>query len=147
MIKLYLAHPISLNNAEEIISYFDAVTLSLQNWYDILSPMYEKDYLRIEKSLRSEGYENPIICNHAIFERDLWMVKNCEVLLCDFTGSSTASIGCCMELAVASWLHKHTVVVLPEDNIHNHAFIKEAADVIFTTLDDAITYLKKIAIN
>ena len=144
--KIYLAHPISLCSADEVFAYYDGMVERLKEKYRVLSPMYGKEYLRAEQSIRAEGYaDRPISCNHAIFERDIWMVSQSDVVLCDFTGSSKASIGCSMELAIASWLHKHTVVVLPSDNIHNHAFIREAADVIFENIDEALKYVNGLA--
>jgi hypothetical protein len=55
------------------------------------------------------------------------------------------SIGCVMELAWASLLGKYTIVIMEKENIHNHAFILEAADIIFENYYDAIEYLKKLA--
>lgn len=146
MKKIYLAHPISLNSADDVFNYYDNMVNELNDKYDVLSPMYGKDYLRTEKNLRAGGYENrPISCNHAIFERDTWMVSQCDMLLCDFSDAKVTSIGCTMELAIASWLRKHTIVVMTEDNIHNHAFIREAADIIFDNMDDALVYIKGLA--
>jgi nucleoside 2-deoxyribosyltransferase len=146
MKKIYLAHPISLCSADDVFEYYDNAVKTFGDVYDVLTPMYGKNYLRTEKVLRAEGYsDKPISCNHAIFERDMWMVSQSDIVLCDFSGSLTASIGCSMELAVASWLRKHTVIVLPFDNIHNHAFIKEAADIIFDNMDEAVSYVRRLA--
>lgn len=146
MRKIYLAHPISLCSADEVFEYYDNAVKIFGDVYDVLSPMYGKEYLRTEKELRSEGYsDKPISCNHAVFERDTWMVSQSDIVLCDFRGSKTASIGCTMELAIASWLRKHTVVVLPKENIHNHAFVREAADVIFENMDEAVAYVRGLA--
>ena len=143
--KIYIAHPISLCSVDEVFEYFDAASERLSYNYNVLSPMIGKDHLRCAPELRAEGYSHPLSCNHAVFERDTWMVSQSDIVLCDFSGAENVSIGCSMELAIASWLHKHTVVVLPKDNIHNHAFIREAADIIFETIDQAISYLEKIA--
>ena len=145
MKKIYIAHPISLCNPGEVFEYFDNMKTELGSKYEVLSPMVYKDHLRYAPEFRAEGYAHPVSSNHAVFERDTWMVNQSDVVLCDFTGSSKASIGCSMELAIASWLHKHTVVVLPNDNIHNHAFVREAADIIFETLEEAIKYLEVLA--
>jgi hypothetical protein len=64
-------------------------------------------------------------------------------VLCDFSGINKISIGCCMELAIASWLNKHTVLIMDKENVHNHAFVLEAADVIFDNFDKAYDYLMK----
>lgn len=143
--KIYLAHPISLLSADEVFTYFDSMKTKLSDYFDVLSPMCGKEQLRTEKEFRKEGYGDPITKNHAIFGRDTWMVNQSDIVLCDFTGSTIPSIGCCMELAIASWEHKHTVVVMDEENIHNHAFINEAADIIFDNTEDAIDYLIQIA--
>ena len=145
MKKIYIAHPISLCEPEEVFNYFDNMKVELGGKYEVLSPMVCKEHLRFAPELRAEGYSHPVSSNHAVFERDTWMVSQSDVVLCDFTGSTKASIGCSMELAIASWLHKHTVVVLPNDNIHNHAFVREAADIIFGTLEEAIKYLEVLA--
>ena len=91
------------------------------------------------------GYKTATSNDHSIFQRDTWMVSQCDVVLCDFTNAEKTSIGCCMEIAIASWLNKHTVIVLPKNNIHNHAFILEAADIVYETLDDAIDYLNNLS--
>jgi hypothetical protein len=49
-----------------------------------------------------------------------------------------------MELAWASILGKHTVVSMQKENVHRHAFILEAADVIFETHEESMEYLDKL---
>jgi hypothetical protein len=139
--KLYLAHPMSGLSGKEIFDYFDTAKDKLNKYYDILSPVTGKDYLRtIDKAIPS-GYKNPISNDHAIFQRDTWMVSQSNIVFCDFTGSEKISIGCCMELAIASWLNKHTIVVMDKNNVHKHSFILEAADIIFDTLEEGLNYL------
>jgi nucleoside 2-deoxyribosyltransferase len=104
--------------------------------------MTAKGYLRTEIKFKASGYQNPVSTNHAIYERDKWMVEQCDIVLMDLTYAKFASIGCTMELAWASLLNKHTIIVMGEDNVHRHAFILEAADIIFATMDDAIGYLR-----
>jgi nucleoside 2-deoxyribosyltransferase len=70
------------------------------------------------------------------------MVRNCDIILTDLTGMTRNSIGCCMEMAWASLLGKHSIVVMEKENPHRHAFVLEAADIVFETLEEAIEYLK-----
>jgi nucleoside 2-deoxyribosyltransferase len=142
--NLYIAHPITGLTGKETIDYFNKVKNELKDNFKILSPMTAKEHLYNDNICIANGYTDPICNNHAVFERDMWMVKQSDIVLCDFTGSEKVSIGCCIELGVASVLRKHTVVVMSKENIHNHCFILEASDIIFEKLDDAITYLKKI---
>lgn len=139
--KIYLAHPISGLSGKEIFNYYDNATNVLRDKFDVLSPMTGKNYLRDIEEAKASGYANPISKDHAIFQRDTWMVSSSDIILCDFTGSTKVSIGCCMELAIASWLNKHTVVVMEPLNVHNHAFVYESADIVFDDYNDAIKYL------
>ena len=140
--KIYLAGPISGYSYNEIINYFErtASTFS-ENGFSVLHPMLAKQALRNELELKPEGYGNPESTNHAIFERDKWMVQNSDIVFCNLLGSTRVSIGSVMELAWASYLGKLTVVCMEQDNIHRHAFVLEAADAVFDNLDDAISYI------
>lgn len=143
--RIYLARPFSGFDAHEVREYMNNVGQVLKRaGYEILSPMAKKDFLT--GVLRNEGYHDPVASNHAIFERDRWMVTNqADVVLVDLSEASVISIGCVMELAWASLLGKHTVVVMGPDNVHRHAFVIEAADIIFEDLEVALEYLEGLA--
>lgn len=144
MSKIYLAHPITGLKTKEVFNYYDTIANELKNNHIILSPMTGKDYLRNETTMQKSYEEYPISKGHAIFERDMWMVSSADIILCDFTGATNVSIGCCFEMAVAAKLGKHTVVVMDDNNIHNHRFMREAADIIFNNLNEALTYIKQL---
>ena len=141
--KVYVAHPMTGLSGEEVFQYYDDIKVKL-HWHKVLCPLTGKDHLREEESLGIDLENHPITTNHAIFQRDTWMVSQCDLVLCDLTGAQNVSVGCCMELAIASWLNKHTVIVMEKENVHNHPFIKEAADVIFETLDEAVDYVNSL---
>ncbi len=142
--KIYLAHPISGMEYDEVVRYYEDMKNLLKGeyGYEVLTPMTAKGYMRTEKSLRAVGDENPVSTNHAIFEHDKWMVNTCDVMLCDLSEKNGFAIGCTMELAWASLLGKHTVLILPDDSPYRHAFMLEAADIVFKTLNEAKEYLK-----
>lgn len=142
---IYAAHPINGLSYQEVTDYYSHLIDDLHGFHHIIHPMMGKDYLRTAKELRSVGYEGlPPSTNHAIKERDQWMVKKADIVFVDLTGAKGISIGCVMELAWADLLGKHTVVVLDKEGYHKHAFVLECADVLFDTHDEAIEYLKKI---
>lgn len=142
MSKIYLAHPITGMKTEDVFKYYDTISADLGDKHTILSPMTGKDYLR-QEAVMQKNYENyPISRGHAIFERDMWMVSSSDIILCDFSGSETVSIGCCMEMAWAAKLGKHSILVMDDGNVHDHRFMREAADIVFTKLEDAISYIK-----
>ena len=144
MSKVYLAHPITGLKSEDVFNYYDAISDELGEHHTILSPMTGKDYLRNETVMQKSYEEHPISRGHAIFERDMWMVSTADIVLCDFTGAKSVSIGCCMEMAWAAKLGKHSVIVMEDGNPHDHRFMREAADIVFTTMDDALTYIKQL---
>lgn len=144
-LKIYLAHPISGNSLNEIFSYYSDAVRDLGAIFKIFCPMIGKDYVRNELKHKAEGYKNPASTNHAIKERDKWMVQNSDIVVIDFTDSKIVSIGCCMELAWADMLGKHTIVILEEDNIHRHAFVLDCADIVFNTQEEAVKYLLELS--
>ena len=145
MLKIYLAHPISGLSGQEVFIYYENLKNKLSGYYEMLCPMTGKECLREEEIFKAKDYTLPLATNHAIYNRDKWMVTNSDIVLCDFTGARTASIGCCMELAIANCFGKNIVVVMDKDNIHNHAFVKEASTVIYETLNEAVSYLRLLA--
>jgi len=147
--KIYLAGPISGRGYDEVVGlYVEKSKIFNGLGYDVLCPMTGKTYLRNELQFKSQGYNNPVSTNHAIFERDKWMVSNCDIVLADLSNSGErVSIGTMMELAWASILGKHTILVLPEENVHNHAFVLEAGDIIFNAFDEAKKYLTDLILG
>lgn len=126
-----------------MFQYYNKACVALSGTFEILYPMLAKDYLRNEPKYKAEGYQNPVSTNHAIKERDKWMVRNSDLVFVDFSGAKGISIGCCMELAWADLLGKHTVVVIDENNYHKHAFVLDCAHIVFYNYNDAIKYLKE----
>jgi nucleoside 2-deoxyribosyltransferase len=144
--KIYLAGSISGRGGEEVITYFTQTSNFLRDaGYEVIHPVIAKGYLRNEIKFKAEGYKHkPMSKNHAILERDCWMVEQCDILYCNLTMAEIVSIGSCMELAWGHILRKHTVVAMQPDNIHRHAFVLEAGDVIFDTHPEAINYLLEL---
>lgn len=144
--RIYTAGPVSGQSYEQVIARFKRQYELLTSYgYEVICPMTGKAYLRNEIEFKAQGYDNPVSTNHAIKERDRWMVGRSHVVLADFTESGpVVSIGTCMELAWADELKKHTIVVMQKDNIHRHCFILECADIVFETIEEAYVYLEDL---
>ena len=147
MFSLYLAHSITGLTGKDVLDYYKTMKMKLNGKFDVLSPMSGKEYLRTDKKIKAADHTNPVSTNHAIFERDMWMVSQADIVLVDLSNVLVGvSIGCVMELAVASYLRKHTIVVISKDNeCLNHAFVFEAADILFNNLDSALDYLDDLS--
>jgi hypothetical protein len=143
MLKIYCVHPISGLSADEVFDYYDDTKTVLTDMgYDVFIPMIGKGHLRTEIKFKAADYRSPLTTNHAIFNRDKWMVKQADILYANFTGAEIVSIGSMFELAWGSDNDKQVIVVMEKDNIHRHAFVMEAATIIFETENEAIDYLK-----
>lgn len=144
--KIYFARAMTGKSYQEIKNYYSRMHSIFRKKYGekVLTffPIACKDRLDKEKEVKSHGYNQfPVSTDHAILERDLWMVAQSDIVFVNLQDTTKVSIGSCMELAVACWLRKHTIVVLPKGNVHTHAFVLEAADIVFTNEEDAMAYL------
>ncbi len=142
--KIYTAGPISGQSFNQVMKrYQDQVNRLKKLGFEVICPMTGKSYLRTELEFKAHGYDQyPVSTNHAIKERDRWMVGLVDIVLVDFTEcNGVVSIGSCMELAWADELKKHTIVVMEESNIHQHCFILECADIVFPNMKDTYKYL------
>ena len=145
--KIYLAGPISGMSYEAAVQGFLVRKKTLEDiGYEVLVPFAGKGYLRNEVELKAHGYKDfPPSTNHAIYERDKWMVSQSDIVYASLLGcGDRISIGTMMELAWASYLGKHTIVTMEEKNVHEHAFVLEAADIRFYENVAAINYLMKL---
>ena len=145
MKKIYTAGPMAGLTYAEIMSRYDNQVKTLKDLgYEVFCPMTGKLHLKDENyDFMGVGKNTcPVTTNKAIKKRDRWMVGQVDIVLVDFTQSNgKVSIGSCMELAWADELKKHTIVVMKDDNVHQHSFIIECADIIFPTIDEAYMYL------
>ena len=142
--KIYLAGPISGQGYNEVMFRYTDMKKKFKSWgYTVLYPMLGKDYLRNEVEFKAHGYDHPLSTNHAIYERDQWMVRQCDVIYANLCSSGDrVSIGTMMEIAWGSLLGKNVVIAMQENNIHRHAFVLESGCVVFSTEKDAEVYLK-----
>lgn len=144
---IYLSAPISGLTASEAFLRFDMMKMDLKGWYTILNPLTGKDYLRAlgDEILAATNVAGPLSADHPIFNRDHWMVTQADVVLVDLTGAKKVSIGCMFEMAWASHLDKHVILIMDAGNVHQHSFVKQAAHVVFSDYMDAMLYARELA--
>ena len=126
MTTIYIALPITGRGYNDVVlEIFNRKSRLEGIGYKVIHPMTGKSYLRTEKEFKPGGYTTPTSTNHAIYERDQWMVRQCDIILLDFTNCKTCPTGMTMELAWASLLGKHSILIMPADSPYRHAFILE----------------------
>ena len=145
--EIYVARPITGLDYYTVANYFCDVRDVLAGYgYTVLLPFAGKGYLKGKTNFKAEGeMEHPPSTGHALTLRDRWMVTKTDILYLNLLEATKVSIGCMMELAWAYDHGKHCVVVMEPDNLHQHAFVREAAHVVFATETEALEYLKKLA--
>ena len=144
MLKIYFAGPISGKSGDDVFGYYKSIEEEFAGLATVLSPMTGNPELRFEKKYSPEGYPNPVVTDHAIVERDLWMVRQADVVFVNLFLTEWVSIGSISELAWAHLLGKHTVIALEEGNIHEHAFVVQMTDIRFPIPRQARDYLKEL---
>lgn len=143
-LTIYCAGPITGQTASEVFEYYDGIT-DLLAGYNVIHPMTGEDFLRTEDCFDAKDYHQPIAQNKSIFSRDKWMVRQCDIVYVNLTrGHDKVSIGSVMEIAFAHMLGKLVIAVIPEGNIHNHAFVTQACATVFPNEVDAINYFKHL---
>lgn len=142
-LKIYLAGSIVGVSIKDLKEYFHYTKISLEEiGFQVFTPFIESDSLA--NKLDDEG-KDPSDTARAIVDRDKWMVRTSDIILCNLlSGKERVSIGSVAEITLAKELGKHVIVIMQKENIHQHPFVTEAADVIFTDEEEAIIYLERI---
>lgn len=110
-----------------------------------LSPMRLKDYLRGETMVQDQYEESVLSCQRGIFARDSWDCRRCDAILVNLLGADRVSIGTVMEIAWGHTFNKPIVLVMEkENNIHEHAMIREACPFRVETLEEAYKTLNAL---
>lgn len=143
---IYCVHAMSGLKWEEVEEYYKNTKRDLDALgYYVMHPMCAKSELKGNKFDPKAGESSsPIVSAHGITRRDHWMVRMSNIVFADLSKCKKASIGSVSEIAVGYTHGKHTIVVMEKGNIHEHAFLKEQADIIFETYDEALDYLGKL---
>lgn len=107
-----------------------------------LSPMRSKQYLLQETQVQDQYEDSVLSCQRGIFARDSWDCRNCDAILINLLGAERVSIGTVMEIAWGHAFHKPMVLVMEkENNIHEHAMLREACPYRVETMEEAYEVL------
>jgi nucleoside 2-deoxyribosyltransferase len=111
-------------------------------------PLRGKELLAIEmdgKPIQDAHHGGgPLRTPDAIFRRDKWDVHRANALLINFLDAEDVSIGTCFEVAWAEARGIPIVIVMEDNNIHQHTFIKKSATCIVDNLDEGLHVIANI---
>lgn len=107
-----------------------------------VSPMRGKEYLKDEKMVGMSYEDIPMSSRKGITGRDGFDVEHADAVLAYFLGAKNVSIGTVFEMGIA-YGHGRiaTVMVLEENNPHQHAMLIASSVYVVSNLDDAIHLL------
>lgn len=150
--KVYLAGPLSGLSFKDCVNWREEVARKLAGRYMCLSPMRGKDSLKDvwDDTKVAQGYgDGPYTpsSSQALFRRDHYDVHRCDILLANLLPAKKASIGTMMEIAWAYEAGKFVLLVMDQENIHNHAFVIQSASLIVPGVQMAIEYLMGVLNN
>lgn len=144
-LTIYLARPMAGLPISEFQTYYKKMHKKFAKMgYSVLQPMTDKEFIKTDSNVVSSLYDYSESSNHAIIERDHWMINKCDVVFANLIDAKKVSIGTVSEIAWAYHLNKHIVVSMEPGNIHEHAFIFEELDILYDTEKKAINYLNKL---
>lgn len=147
-LTIYLAGRMSGVSIEKTISWrrYFATLLEEEKGITIslLDPTKDMEFQGNTKTvLTPQSFtEIPVQSAAAIFERDIAMVRQCDIIVCHMIEDDWKSIGTCFELGYGYALNKSIIVVTDEGSYaHQHPFIDRAA-VKLATLEEVVEYIK-----
>lgn len=137
MYKVYLAGPITGMSYDNAVDWRDVVKQKLDNRIAGYSPLRAKHYLS-QSDMIKQTYEDIALSSaKGITARDFNDCRTADMLLVNLLEADVVSIGTVMEIAWAKAFNVPTVVAMQNDNIHQHAMIRESVGFIVDTLDEA----------
>jgi nucleoside 2-deoxyribosyltransferase len=139
--RVYLAGPITGLSYDDAVDWRKKAKSYLKEFnINAFSPLRGKEFLSHIKEFKRTGYDiHPLSTNRGIMTRDRFDCTNADVLLVNFLGAQTVSIGTVMEIAWAD-AHRIPIVCCMEgpENPHFHGMILEAIGYRFDNLKDAL---------
>jgi hypothetical protein len=114
--------------------------------YKCLSPCRGKDFLK-GKGILARVDKNNDGWGNTILQRDKYDVLRSDIIIFNYLDSNktgNVSIGTVMEQAWASLNNIFSIVVIDDNNIHQHEFLRRTASLIVPTLEDAVSYLENV---
>jgi len=112
---------------------------------DAFSPLRSKTYLLQETSVE-DCYDDIVMSSQrGIYARDFFDCRARDALFVNLLGAERVSIGTVMEIAWAAAYEKPIILVMEkENNIHEHAMLREACPFRVETLKDGYHIMKSL---
>ena len=142
---IYLTGPIGGCSYAEATTWREQFTKMLAGYNaKCLNPMRSKDYLAVETSIDSVEYDTPLSCPRGVYSRDRWDSMRCDLMVANLLDTEKVSIGTMMEFAWANSQGIPIIMIMKEDNMHNHILVRGSPGFRVDTLEEAAELAKAI---
>jgi len=146
--RVYLSGPISGKDFEGATCWRDDARRFLEGYgVEVLDPMRGKASLQGQGIIEDQpAISDALVADAAIYRRDHWDVERCDAMLVNLAEcDGRVSIGTCFELAWAWQYRKVVILVMPAGNVHEHAFVRQAASMRVKTLNEGLILVLRTA--
>ena len=109
---------------------------------ECLSPLRGKDFLKNAGVLHAGTYDGILTTGKGIMRRDFFDCTRSTAVLVNLLGAEKISMGTVMELGWCYQAQIPTVVVMENNNIHNHVMVNEACTYTVGSIEQAIETMK-----
>lgn len=147
---VYLAGPIRGATFEEAVTWRSvAANWLLARGVRTLSPMRGKGRMAFEQMGLDGTIRGHFGTPKGITTRDRFDLARADVVLVNFLGADTVSIGTCVEFGWADMLRIPVVMVIDppkgvRDNLHHHAMLYEIAGYVTYSLNEGLQIVMEI---
>jgi len=143
--KVYLAGPITGQTYGGSTGWRDEVKTILENrGIRAYSPMRGKAYLSAEEKMADTYTDKTMSSINGINVRDYNDVKTSDAVLVNLLPSGNrVSIGTVMEIAWARMAQIPVVIVMNEDNVHNHGMLIYG-NIVVPTIEQGVEAVSQI---
>lgn len=149
MFVIYLCGPMTGKTPEDASAWRDYTRDELEPLgFRTTSPLrVESTFLAPKKKIPvdafDEKHEIPELRPTAIYQRDMFDVRNADLILANMSDAKIASLGSSHELGYADALRKMIILVAQPGNIYReHPIVAQASGLLFGTLEPALAYIK-----
>lgn len=142
--KVYLAGPITGTSYGEANEWRESVKEDLNAvGITAYSPMRGKAYLSKEEKLADNYSDHTMSSINGINVRDYNDVKTSDAILVNLLGTRKISIGTVMEIAWARVFQIPTILIMEEENIHQHGMLT-FGNIVVINIHEGIKAIKQI---
>jgi nucleoside 2-deoxyribosyltransferase len=141
---IYLAGPITGYSYEQTVGWRNDVTKALGDDFLCFSPMRHKEHLQNETSIKDTHDEHIMSTQRSIFGRDMYDVQRSDALFVNLLGATRVSIGTIMELTLAWYLRHPVIICMEDDNVNQHAMVRESTPWVVRSVEEGISVLKTL---